>query len=407
MGKNIIICSDGTGNTFDSRVTNVTHLIECLALDNHKQQVAVYDQGVGTSVHRCSKVDAYRNSLKDKEALRVLPPPLESRFRPKAWLDRGRGLLFGYGLKENVREMYRELSALYEGPDDRVFLFGFSRGAFTVRALAGLLYRCQLPQYGVADFDARFNRAWELYEPMLGDETATMRFRTEQRWCPIHLLGIWDTVKSYGGLNPVMLPHLRHNPIVKYVRHALALHEHRAWFQPTTWGLLDLDREGAMTRLKKEDFRSYEQQDIGEVWFAGCHSDIGGGDNEEVTARIALRWMLGEAVNIDQGIRLNDRGKALLAEGDPSESPEIHDVWNLRWWTMEQVLRKEIDNSGMYPVKKWAWGSNGKREPAKLRRCDGKVFLHSTVDSTQLIPGRIEQCHTKSLPKESDSSVEC
>ncbi len=188
MGKNIIICSDGTGNTFDSRVTNVTHLIECLALDNHKQQVAVYDQGVGTSVHRCSKVDAYRNSLKDKEALRVLPPPLESRFRPKTWLDRGRGLLFGYGLKENVREMYRELSALYEGPDDRVFLFGFSRGAFTVRALAGLLYRCQLPQYGVADFDVRFNRAWELYEPMLGDVTATMRFRTEQRWCPIHLL---------------------------------------------------------------------------------------------------------------------------------------------------------------------------------------------------------------------------
>jgi len=137
MGKNIIICSDGTGNTFDSRVTNVTHLIECLALDNHKQQMAVYDQGVGTSAHRCSKVDAYRESLKDKEALRVLPSPIESRFRPKAWLDRGRGLLFGYGLKKNVREMYRELSNLYEGPDDRVFLFGFSRGAFTCASWPG------------------------------------------------------------------------------------------------------------------------------------------------------------------------------------------------------------------------------------------------------------------------------
>lgn len=108
MAKNIIICSDGTGNTFDSRVTNVTRLIKYLALDD--QQIAVYDQGVGTSAHRCSAVDAYRKDLKDQDALRVLPPPLESRFWPKALIDRGRGLLVGYGLKENVREMYRESS---------------------------------------------------------------------------------------------------------------------------------------------------------------------------------------------------------------------------------------------------------------------------------------------------------
>ncbi len=401
MGKNIIICSDGTGNTFDRHVTNVTHLIECLALDNHNQQVAVYDQGVGTSVHRCRKVDAYKEDLKDKEALRVLPPPIESRFRPKAWFDRGRGLLFGYGLKENVREMYRELSNLYAGSDDRVFLFGFSRGAFTVRALAGLLYRCRLPQPGVTDFDARFNRAWELYEPMREDETATMPFRKDQRWCPIHFLGMWDTVKSYGGLNPVMLPHLRHNPIVKYVRHALALHEHRAWFQPTTWGLLDLDKEGAVTRLKKADLPSYEQQDIDEVWFGGCHSDIGGGDKEEVTARIALRWMLGEAVNVEWGLKLNHTGRALLGTDDLPGLPEIHDLWNLGWWTVEQVLRKEIDNSGIHPIKKWAWGSNGKREPAKrLHRCGGKVFLHVTVGSRYLVPGKVVQRHTKSLPNE-------
>ncbi len=73
MGKNIIICSDGTGNTFDSRVTNVTHLIECLALGNHKEQVAVYDQGVGTTANRCSKVHGYRESLKDKGAFASCP----------------------------------------------------------------------------------------------------------------------------------------------------------------------------------------------------------------------------------------------------------------------------------------------------------------------------------------------
>lgn len=383
MGKNIIICSDGTGNTFDSRVTNVTHLIKYLALDDHKQQVAVYDQGVGTSADRCSTVDAYKKGLKDKEALQVLPPPLGSRFWPKALIDRGRGLLVGYGLKENVREMYKELSNLYEGPDDRVFLFGFSRGAFTVRALAGLLYRCQLPPRESADFDTRFKQAWELYEPMLEDETATTQFRKGQQSCPIHFLGIWDTVKSYGGLSPVILPHLRHNPIVKYVRHALALHEHRAWFQPTTWGLLDTDKEGAMTRLKKDDRPLYDRQNIDEVWFVGCHSDIGGGE-------IALRWMLSEAVNVDQGVRLNDEGKALFTKGDPAGPPEIHESWNRRWWAVEQVPRKEIDNSGTYPIKKWARGSNGKREPTKLlHRCDGKVFLHTTVGVPR---------HTKSLP---------
>lgn len=280
-----------------------------------------------------------------------------------------------------------------------MFLFGFSRGAFTVRALAGLLHRCQLPPREIADFDTRFKRAWELYEPMLEDETATAQFRESQRSCPIHFLGIWDTVKSYGGLSPVMLPHLRHNPIVKYVRHALALHEHRAWFQPTTWGLLDIDEEGAMTRLKKDDRPLYEKQDIDEVWFVGCHSDIGGGDKEKDTARIALRWMLGEAVNVDRGVRLNDEGKVLLKTGDPPGPPEIHESWNLRWRAVEQVPRKEIDNSGTYPIKKWARGSNGKREPAKLlHRCDGKVFLHTTVADMHLIPDKVVPRHTKSLP---------
>lgn len=182
MGKNIIICSDGTGSTFDSRVTNVTHLVKYLVLDGHQQQVAVYDQGVGTGARRCSAVDTYRKGLKDREALRILPPPLSS-FPPKALIDRGLGLLIGYGLKENVREMYEELSKLYEGPDDRVFLFGFSRGAFTVRALAGLLYRCHLPRKDVA-LDAQFKRAWELFEPMDEKEKATRGFREKQRPVP-------------------------------------------------------------------------------------------------------------------------------------------------------------------------------------------------------------------------------
>jgi hypothetical protein len=75
------------------------------------------------------------------------------------------------------------------------------------------------------------------------------------------------------------------------VRHALALDERRAWFKPTTWGQLDNDRDNATTRLDPRDLPAYEEQDINEVLFIGCHSDIGGGD-------LALRWILGEAANV-------------------------------------------------------------------------------------------------------------
>ncbi len=399
MGRNIIICSDGTGNTFDRRVTNVTYLISALALDDPRQQVVVYDQGVGTNARRSEVVDAYRRGVGDPSSLTVLSAPLGSTLGPKAWFDRGRGLMTGYGLKENVGQIYQALADLYEGPDDRVFLFGLSRGAFTVRALAGLLYRCHLPSPGSTDFETRFEHAWRLYEPMREDDAATNRLRAEQRPCPIHFLGLWDTVKSYGGIDPVILPHLRHNPIVAHVRHALALNERRAWFKPTSWGLLDSDDAGAMTRLKPEDRLLFDAQDIAEVWFVGCHSDIGGGAREETTARIALRWMLGEALHVDPGVRLNHDGKALLAADDPPGPPQIHESWNRGWRLVEAVPRKEIDNSGTYPVKKAARGSDGKRAPENLQR-GKKVVLHATVGNAVSISGDVEIRHTKSLPGE-------
>ena len=201
--RNIIICSDGTGNTFNDRVTNVTHLIRSLELDHPDQQVAMYDQGVGTSSAGHRAIEAYRSGLQHPEALVPLPAG-ESTLWPKAKYERVRGVLYGDGFKENVREMYVELAKTYAGPDDRVFLFGFSRGAFTVRALAGLLYRCQLPPIGSADLPARFERAWELYEPIEENEVLTKPFRAKQRPCPVHFLGIWDTVKSYGGIDPVI-----------------------------------------------------------------------------------------------------------------------------------------------------------------------------------------------------------
>ena len=388
MAKNLVICSDGTGNTFDSRVTNVTRLVKNLVLDQPERQLVIYDQGVGTTKKR---EEVTRTS--QDEGLRILEAPLSSSgINPIGWVNKTRGLAFGYGLEENIRQMYRVLAEVYE-EGDRLFLFGFSRGAFTVRALAGLLHRCHLAQGTGPEIDRSFERSWELFQPMVADDSAVESLRAEHRPCPVHFLGVWDTVKSYGGLKPVMLPHLRHNPDVAHVRHALAIEERRAWFKPTTWGLLDGDEDGAMTRIDKA---AYGQQDISEVWFTGCHSDVGGGGAETTTTRVALRWMLAEAAAVDPPLLVSDSGWSLLASEDPPGPLPIQESWKLSWRVMEQIPRKEIDNSGVYPRLVGHRGSDGVRKPSDSKR-KGTVAVHSTVVDLSLVDAPTTTVETRRL----------
>jgi len=388
MSKNIVICADGTGNSFGRNRSNVARMVEFLDLDSHSSQVVVYDQGIGTDARRWREIEKLWGRIRDREALHVLRGPLEWPwpFKPAEWIELGLGLAFGYGLKANVRQMYLELAKLYE-KDDRVFLFGFSRGAFTVRALAGLIYRCGLPQWGHADCTRRrrFKRAWKLFKPMppLKDKTEQFRATVGQRECPIHFLGVWDTVKSYGGLHPIMLPHLRHNPIVAYVRHALALDERRGWFDTTTWGRLDDDRkcDAAWSRLSEPVRHKIEQQNIEEVWFRGCHSDIGGGDREAQSAQIALRWMLGEAAQA--GLLLNAEGCRLLESPPERKRAEVHESHTLAWRLIELLPRSTIDNSGRWPRRVAAIGQ-AVRHPHLLLR-DGVATVHESVDAVRRV----------------------
>lgn len=379
--KNIVICADGTGNSFRRSVSNVARMIQFLNLDDHATQVGVYDQGIGTDAGRWKEIEDFRRTIADRNALLVLPGPIESWFKPIEWTALLCGLAFGCGLKDNVAQMYRTLAALYD-KGDTVFLFGFSRGAFTLRALAGLIYRCGLPPSAHADFRRRFERAWRLFEPMFPREAETQRFWAThgQRECPIHFLGVWDTVKSYGGFRPTMLPHLRHNPIVAHVRHALALDERRGWFDATTWGRLDIDRKptAAWSRLSREVKTRIEAQDIEEVWFRGCHSDIGGGDEQQQTARIALRWMLGEAAHL--GLRLNNHGVDLLRPQAGHETAKVHESDTLGWRLIECIPRWTIDNSGDWPKRVSARTRQAVRHPHELRR-DGHITVHESVDA--------------------------
>ena len=177
-------------------------------------------------------------------------------------------------------------------PEDEVFLFGFSRGAFTVRALAGLTWRYGIPAGGAEAVGGAVRRGVAALARRVPDEDrpesppcSGLRAQPGVRACPIHFLGLWDTVKSYGGLRPVMLPHLRHNPSVGIVRHALALDERRGWFEANDLGWLDSDRERdrkrdrdtAVSRLDDRDVEAIKKEDVVELWFSGCHADVGGG----------------------------------------------------------------------------------------------------------------------------------
>jgi hypothetical protein len=103
MSRSIVICSDGTGNTFDGRITNVTRLVQHLALDRPDRQVVRYDQGVGTTARREREVASLTETLGGARGLGYLPAPTAGRFPPIAWVNRARGLGFGYGLKEGER----------------------------------------------------------------------------------------------------------------------------------------------------------------------------------------------------------------------------------------------------------------------------------------------------------------
>ena len=277
--------------------------------------------------------------------------------------------------------MYQALALTYDNPEtDFIFLLGFSRGAFTVRALAGLLYRCGLPAKEFAEDDEAFtycfSQAYAAYKPHCEDYVRVDRFKKtyRAREIDVHFLGIWDTVKSYGGIRPQSLPHLRHNPAVRQVRHALALNERRSWFLPTSWGGIDGDA-GLVSTLRPD--QRYEHQHVKEVWFRGCHSDVGGGDEEAERARIAFRWMAGEATHA--GLLLDPGCERWIFQSDEtSVNTHIHESFNAGWQVSDWLPRWELDNHTRPPGYPLRWPGKGRRCVEAFRR-HGNLYFHATV----------------------------
>jgi uncharacterized protein (DUF2235 family) len=379
MGKRIVICSDGTGQSDDGiNPSNVARLCSLLDLTDRAQQICCYDPGVGTVPG--PKVSALTESADRCSTSRGPGGPV----RAPRLAAMTAGLAVGYGLKQNVEQLYGYLAEHFE-KGDSIYLFGFSRGAFTVRVVAGLVNRFGLLLPGHLD---RFEEAFGLYEPHYESyrdrpgelaelkrriaDFKTTHARTDE--CRVHFLGIWDTVKSYGYLKPKSLPHTRHNPIVDTVRHALSIDERRSFFALTTWGGRDQDVEDKCVPLGEEPLSG----DVEEVWFAGDHSDVGGGHEEAVgLAMISLKWMVNEAFSRELKV---DEGKYgdMLTHLDRYDYRRHDAAAKLLWRVSERVPRGNLMNCPLPPTRHWTAKPSGQRSVSDSRR-KGDILIHESA----------------------------
>lgn len=328
MPKSIVICCDGTGNEIKENQSNVLKFFRILEKDD--SQVVFYDPGVGT--------------ISNSGAWAVFKNKAKGVF----------GLATGYGLDANVLEAYRFIVHNYQD-GDQIYLFGYSRGAYTVRVLAGFmnliglvspeqdnLCGYALTAYKQASNKDDFKIAWRVHRVL------------QTTYVPIRFMGCWDTVGSVIIPRPdrfyipslQTLPYTETNPSVQTFRHAMAIDERRRMFRLTPWTEPQKFKSNPFVKDDKA-----EEQDIKQVWFSGVHSDIGGGGAEEKSgpAKIALKWMMEEAAA--SGLRFRKRLPKLLVLGEnpenatwkyaaPDETAELQDSMTWAWKILEYLPKR-------------------------------------------------------------------
>jgi uncharacterized protein (DUF2235 family) len=337
--RNLIVCCDGTKNEINGNLTNVLKLYRILEKDS--SQRVFYDPGVGTIAQ------------------------LATWGRIKQKFVELLGLATGYGLDDNILDAYRWLCSTHED-GDRIFLFGFSRGAYTVRALAGLINMIGLLGKDQLNLGAYALTAYKRAAEQ-DDLPIAWQFQriSEARDVSIHFLGVWDTVASVLVPRPdrlywpsmQFLPFTKTNNRVGIVRQALAIDERRRMFRNYNW---NEDQEFHARRFGSKPVA----QDFKQVWFAGVHADVGGGYAEEESglSKFPLDWMLHEAEAA--GARLSASMRRHLVNGQklpngkqayvpPDPKGTLHKSLTLGWWPVELVPKK-------LKWKRWPKRSSGK-----------------------------------------------
>jgi uncharacterized protein (DUF2235 family) len=289
MAKRIALCCDGTWDNTASN-TNVFRLFNSIRVS--ATQMPFYDTGVGSDGN-----------------------PLERLF----------GGAFGNGLFQKIKDGYTKIAHIYE-QDDELFLFGFSRGAYTARSIAGMITACGLPTKNFSE--DLVNTAFDAYRNK--DKRAALLATLNN--CSMYpakitMLGVWDTVGSlgipaiFGGIDPLRYGFLDTglNPNVLHAYHALAIDERRRAFPPTLW-----------------NSPAVPGQTIEQVWFSGVHCDVGGGypsaetDSGSALSDITLGWMMQKATAL--GLDLDPAAlKSFVPLQLHFALDAIHESWKPFW----------------------------------------------------------------------------
>ncbi|KAF8335121.1 hypothetical protein F5887DRAFT_989621 [Amanita rubescens] len=291
----LILCFDGTGNRFGEN-SNVVRFFRALEKDH---QVLYYQPGIGTYS---------KNRLVTRSVGLV-----------EGWIE----FAIASQIDDHVKDGYKFLIQNHRR-EDKICLFGFSRGAHTARVLAGMIYKVGiLPRENLQQVDFAFN----LYMTtgLHGYELSREFKLTFASDVCIDFVGVWDTVASVG-LIPREHPYTSVNYGVKCFRHALALDERRARFRPAMWAEQTVDIEQELDvdfPIPEVDVEQRERNEwqyippnrnhanVKEVWFAGSHSDVGGGSHPTLRDRslsfLSLRWMIKECILESTGIQFDFR----------------------------------------------------------------------------------------------------
>ncbi len=377
MPKRIAIFCDGTWNRADARhPTNVVKLSQALDLGAEgTPQQAFYIQGVGSG--------SGTGKL--------------SRF-----IDRIGGGAFGWGLTENIEDAYRHLVFNYR-PGDQIYIFGFSRGAYTARSLAGLIRSCSIPPStdpglipkAIEHYRRRENHPDKPrnFEFRLKINPGLVTSEKEAAWraenghpeglkLTIAYLGVWDTVGALGlpmhfGLI-AKLWNQRYSfhdanlsSSVLSARHAVAIDERRRTFKPTNWDNVETLNNGATG-----DDRDYRQE-----WFPGDHGSVGGGGNMVTLSNIALRWVAEGASR--KGLRFDAAKLDELAAEQDVLGPE-HNHKPPRGGIFETVSRLVPFNRVLKDYELRQPVTDIIAAPTRTRWCrsrsDGKPYAPPTLD---------------------------
>ncbi len=349
--KRLVVCCDGTWQNLETshptNVIKITQAIKPIASDG-KEQSVFYHEGVG----------AGGNTDLEKKSERIF------------------GGFFGKGIDRNIQEGYRFLSLNYNSGDE-IYLFGFSRGSYTVRSLVGMIYNSGLlPRHQIR----RIPQAYELYRDPLKPDTAKMvqfreQFKSDR--VPITLLGCWETVGSLGvpDLNPFLpfdqwknekyqFHDVKLSPIIKNALHGVAIDEPRRTF--------------SVTPMQKSLRPEAANQRILQIWFPGDHNSVGGGDEvKQGLADGALKWMMESVAEFGLGLEfdgstITDGVNANAAIAFPSRQEGL--IGKLISLTGTHI--REIENfEDLHESVKQRWRDRSDYRPANLEKYKDQLLI--------------------------------